>query len=212
MDLRVLQSLIQLKTRRSDIVRPSSYFFFVPTSQLLGEVYYLLYTNDCEMPSKAAFDPLEPSLGRIRADSVAPPHNPVTITRCISRVESMPALAEADLFANLSSNSPLKLLGHISIRGADCPGLSPKEPMAIVLDSRKHDRTPAYTANVTTALALTHTLTGCDSVRLLNETESSPSDTLGVAEKSEVATPIYGKRPSDRFKFFLPTSHLCEFC
>ena len=172
-------------------------------------MYYLLYTDDCEMPSKVAFDPLEPSLGRIRADFVAPPHNPITITQCISRVESMPALAEADLFANLSCNFPLKLLGHISILGADCPGLRPKKPMAIVLDSRKHG-TPTYTANVTTAL--THTLTGCDSVRLLNETESSPSDTLGVAKISEVATPIYGKRPSDIFKFFLPTSHLCEFC
>jgi hypothetical protein len=32
------------------------------------------------MPSKVAFDPEEPSLGcSIRADSVAPPHSPVTI-------------------------------------------------------------------------------------------------------------------------------------
>ena len=31
-------------------------FLFI-TSRLLGEVYYQLYTDDCEMPSKVAFDP-----------------------------------------------------------------------------------------------------------------------------------------------------------
>ena len=187
-------------------IQNSHTFLFVLTSRLLGEVYYLLYTDDYEMLSKVAFDPVEPFLGRIRADSVAPPHSPVTITRCISRVENTPALADADLFAKLSCDSPLKRLGHISILRADCPGLSPKEPMAIVLDPVKHHRTPAYTANVTTTLTFTHTLTGLDFVRQLNKTDSSPLDTLRVAvsETSEVvATPIYGKRPSYRFNFFL---------
>ena len=84
------------------------------------------------MPSKVAFDPEEPSLGRIRADCVAPPHSPASIKRCISRVEGTPALAHANLFANISSDTPLKE-GHISILHTDCPGLSPNEPMAIVL-------------------------------------------------------------------------------
>ena len=90
------------------------------------------------MPSKIAPDPDEPSLGRIRADSVAPPHSPVTIKRCISRVERTLELIHADLFANLSSNTPLKY-GHISFLRTDCPGLSPKEPMAIVLDPSLRD-------------------------------------------------------------------------
>ena len=96
-----------------------------------GEVYYLLFANDYEMPSKVAIDPEEPSLGRIRADSVAPPHSPATIKRCISRVERNPALAQANLFADISCVAPLKD-GHISILGADGPGLSPDEPLAIV--------------------------------------------------------------------------------
>ena len=96
-----------------------------------GEVYYLLYANDCEMPSKVAIDPEEPSLGRIRVDSVAPPHSPASIKRCISRVERNTALADAYLFADTSCDAPLKE-GHISNFHTDGPGLSPNEPMAIV--------------------------------------------------------------------------------
>ena len=94
-------------------------------------MYYLLYADNCEMPSKAAFDPEEPSLGRIRADCVAPPHSLASIKRCISRVERTPELAHADLFADISCDTPLKD-GHISILQTDCPGLSLNEPMAIV--------------------------------------------------------------------------------
>ena len=94
-------------------------------------MYYLLYANDYEMPSKVTFDPEEPSLGRIRADSVAPPHSPASIKRCISRVEKNSALAHADLFADVLCDAPLKE-GHISIFHTDSPGLSPNEPMAIV--------------------------------------------------------------------------------
>jgi len=97
-------------------------------------VYYLLYANNYEMPSKVTIDLEQPHLGRIRADSVAPPHSPTSIKRCISRVERNPALAlpeHADLFADTSCDAPLEE-GHISILRNDGPGLSPNEPMAIV--------------------------------------------------------------------------------
>ena len=83
------------------------------------------------MPSKVAFDEEEPCLGRIRADSVAPPHTVASLKRRISRVEQTPALVNADLFEDISSDDPLEE-GHVSILGADCPGLSPDVPMAIV--------------------------------------------------------------------------------
>jgi phage terminase large subunit-like protein len=48
-------------------------------------------------------------------------------------VEETPALAYADLFAEISSDAPLKELeSHISTLGTDGPGLSPNNPMAIV--------------------------------------------------------------------------------
>ena len=119
----------EIQYRTSIQHRPS--FLFVLTSRLLGEVYYLLYDN-YEIPSEVAFDPEEPALGRIRADSVAPPHNPVTIKACISRVEKTPAIVSANLFADISCNTPLEK-DHISFLRTDCPGLSPENPMAIVL-------------------------------------------------------------------------------
>ena len=91
----------------------------------------MLYADEYENPSKVAFDPKEPCLGRIRVDSVAPPHSPASIKRCISRVEETPELAHADLFADTSCYTPLKE-GHISILSTDGPGLGPDEPMAIV--------------------------------------------------------------------------------
>ena len=83
------------------------------------------------MPSKVAFDPEEPCLGRIRADSVAPPHSPASIKRCISRVEKTPELVYANIFADISCDTPLKE-GYISLLPTDGLGLSPNEPMAIV--------------------------------------------------------------------------------
>ena len=96
-------------------------------------MYYQLYTDDYVKPSIVAINPEELSLGRIRADSVAPPHSAASIKRCISRVEETPALAYADLFADISCKNPLKQ-SHISILRTDCPGLSPNKPMAIVLN------------------------------------------------------------------------------
>ena len=101
------------------------------TSQLLREVYYQLYSDGYEMPSKVANDPEEPSIGRIRADSIPPPHSPTSIKLCISRVEGKPALLHADLFSDTSCDTPLTK-GHISFLHNDGPGLSPNEPMAIV--------------------------------------------------------------------------------
>ena len=83
------------------------------------------------MPSKVANDPEEPSVGRIRADFIAPPHSPTSIKLCISRVERNPGIVNSDLFADPSCDSPLKE-GHILIHPTDGPGLSPKEPIAIV--------------------------------------------------------------------------------
>ena len=114
-------------------IQHSPTFLFVLTSQLelLWEVYYLLYADNYEVRSLIAFDPEEPSLGRIRIDSVPPPHSAVTIKRFISRVERTPAIAYAQLFADLSCNTPLNE-DHISFLRTDCPGLSRMNPMAIV--------------------------------------------------------------------------------
>ena len=95
------------------------------------KVYYQLYADDSEMSSKVDFGHEEPSIGRIRADSIAPPHSSASIKRCISKIEGRPALLHADLFADTSCDTPLTE-GHISILRTDGPGQSPEEPIAIV--------------------------------------------------------------------------------
>ena len=100
-------------------IQHSGTFIFV-TSRLLEEMYHLLrvYRDEYELPSNLAFDPVEPSLGRIRADCVAPPYSPTSIKRCILRLEGLgnlnPAFTLADLFVDTSCDTPLKE-GHISI-------------------------------------------------------------------------------------------------
>ena len=124
--MRMLQNLSQ----RFDMVSPFNRSLF-QTSQLLREVYYLLYADGYEIPSKVANDPEEPSIGRIRADSITPPQSPTSIKLCISRMERNPGLVNSDIFADTSCDSPLTE-GYISILRTDGPGLSPNEPMAIV--------------------------------------------------------------------------------
>jgi hypothetical protein len=95
-------------------------------------VYYVLYANDYEIPSKVAFDPEEPSIGRIRVDYITPPHNLTSLKLCLSRVEKNPTLVYADLFEDISGVTPLKEGQILNLRIAG-PGLSPNEPMAVVL-------------------------------------------------------------------------------
>ena len=113
------------------MVRPFNNLLYFCNSQLLGKVYYQLYADDSEMPSKVANDPKRPSIGRIAADSIAPPHSPTSIKLCISRVERNYGIANSDLFADASCDTPL-IEGHIPILRTDGPGLSPNEPLAIV--------------------------------------------------------------------------------
>ena len=113
-------------------IQYSSTFLFVLTSRLLGKVYYQVFANNSDVPSKVAFDQELPSLGCIRCDSIAPPHTPASIKRRISRVEETPELVNSNLFATIRDDSPLKE-AHILILGTDIGlGLSPDEPMAIV--------------------------------------------------------------------------------
>jgi hypothetical protein len=93
------------------------------------------------MPSKVAIDPNDPSLGRIRADSIAPPHTAKSIIQHIKRVERIETLASANLFAGISCDAPLTPEGYISILRSDGPGQSMDEPMALVLPG-KYFRSP----------------------------------------------------------------------
>ena len=93
----------------------------------------MLYGINSELPSKAAFDPDEPSLGRIRALSVAPPRSLTSFKQCISGVERNSAFTwHADFFTDTSCNTPLNE-SLISVADGPLAGRSPKAPMTIIL-------------------------------------------------------------------------------
>ena len=79
--------------------------------------------------------------------------------------------------------------------------------MSQVLPTNRNAETDRTTYPSNVASSPTHTLSGRDP----DETASSLTDTLRIAETSEVATTKYSKRLSDKIQV-LPKSHLCEFC
>jgi hypothetical protein len=54
--------------------------------------FYRLYQEGCETTSKAASDPEESSIRRIRASSITPPYTSATIKLGISKLEVNPGL------------------------------------------------------------------------------------------------------------------------
>ena len=80
--------------------------------------------------------------------------------------------------------------------------------------SLENDRPPTYPSNITDSADSLNdrmrALSGSDSVTLVSDKiESSLTDTLGVAETSEVATPRrFSKRLSGKFKFH-PSLLIC---
>jgi len=105
-------------------------------------VYYRLYINYRAAPSKVSFDPEDSSLGRICADSIPPPRTTTSIKKCIVRAENFSELASANLFADISCDTPMAE-DHFSIlTGQWCPGLTESKPMALVLADTQHVEQP----------------------------------------------------------------------
>jgi len=96
-------------------------------------VYYMLYSDGVPKKSRVAINPEEPSLGRIRADYITPPHTLASFKLCLSRVEKNIKLVYYSKIFENSCDTQLKE-GHISLR-ADGPGLSSDEPMTIIITS-----------------------------------------------------------------------------
>jgi len=94
-------------------------------------VYYRVYNNHGAVLSKQPADPNDPSVGRIRADSVPPPHTAASIMRCISKTEELDNSEHSRLFLSVSSESPIGE-GHISILASNRLGSTPDDPMAFV--------------------------------------------------------------------------------
>ena len=106
-----------------------------------GTVYYCLYTKDGPIKSQHPVysTDREPFIGRTLAKFVAPPHTTASLKRHLCHIEGFSSsLADtAKLFVPLSCLTAKDDSARLSLVGSSGPGLSPQEPMALVLGGQE---------------------------------------------------------------------------
>jgi hypothetical protein len=107
---------------------------------LMFSVYYRLYTEDESIPSANPIYSNDPSLGRISADVVTPPHTAISLKRCLLAVENIDASISTSLFVTTSTQEPLDDKAKVWIVNFPGPGCTPNEPMALVAKVSGADR------------------------------------------------------------------------
>jgi hypothetical protein len=99
---------------------------------LMFSVYYRLYTEDESIPSANPIYSNDPSLGRISANVVTPPHTAINLKRCLLALENIDASISTSLFITASTQEPLDDKARVLILKSPGPGCTPNEPMALV--------------------------------------------------------------------------------
>ncbi|KAF7299989.1 hypothetical protein MKEN_01321000 [Mycena kentingensis (nom. inval.)] len=109
-------------------------------------VYYRLHTLTGTHPSKHAFDPLEPDLGRIDRLAIAPPMDVRAFKACVARAEGKHIYAYADLYGAINGDEhdqtprpnerPLTPCGVLASL-IDSVGTSPETPFRLVQPMRE---------------------------------------------------------------------------
>jgi hypothetical protein len=111
---------------------PECYPCRMSLKYLIFSVYYRVYAEDGAIPSGNPVYTDDPSLGRILAKLVTPPHTAISVKRCLSHVENIDDKISTKLFVATSSQTPMDDTGRISILAYPGPGCTPNEPMALV--------------------------------------------------------------------------------
>lgn len=102
-------------------------------------VYYRLFTESIGIPSAKPAFPCDPYLGRVRANSVAPPQTVHLIKRRLCQIENKSDYLDSILFVSRSSLSPINNTERVSILTPGGPGSTPDEPMELVVKSSLSD-------------------------------------------------------------------------
>ncbi|KAF7338844.1 hypothetical protein MSAN_02207300 [Mycena sanguinolenta] len=108
----------------------------------MGYCYYRIYTLDGAVPSKTAFNPRNPYLGRIPIRSVPPPQKVGSLQRCLVTAERFPGfgpesqqvLLNADGFikaAGMRGDEPILL--NAEVPGSAPYGTTPETAFALLL-------------------------------------------------------------------------------
>ncbi|KAF8146516.1 hypothetical protein K438DRAFT_1869167 [Mycena galopus ATCC 62051] len=97
-------------------------------------LYYRVYSPDGAIPSKTAFDPRNPFIGRIAARSVPPPHNATSLKRCFVKAENItdPDGSRTLLYQSPDASYSLQSTDKVAIVGP-IDGATPETAFALVL-------------------------------------------------------------------------------
>ncbi|KAJ7663304.1 hypothetical protein DFH06DRAFT_1189945, partial [Mycena polygramma] len=165
------------------------------TSQPSGAyIYYRVYTLDGAIPSKSAFDPANPFIGRILARSVPPPHNVSSVKRCIATAE--PGVRTA-LHRTQTTYYPMSNATKVTILGDDTgPGKTPETAFSLaIIEELTVDEAAAVEA-----IDVSHNLARSDSLyyRLYTRTAEDTSQvcfdpdepSAGRIERFRISPPL----------------------
>jgi hypothetical protein len=104
-----------------------------------------MYTEDGPIRSTQPLNAADPSLSRIRARSMVPPHTAASLKRRLCRVEGV--TGPTTLFTTTCSSSPMDDGDHISFLTEASPGLTTQNPVAFLVHTPNTERHILQTAN-----------------------------------------------------------------
>jgi len=96
-------------------------------------LYYLLFTEDIGLPLQNPAFSGNSYLGRVKADSVAPPRTVLLIKRRLCNIEGISDYPGSILFLSRSSQSPMDDGERVSILTPGGVGSTPEKPMELVV-------------------------------------------------------------------------------
>jgi hypothetical protein len=98
-------------------------------------VYYQTFGHDAPRLSKQAFDPDEPTVGRVLARNIAPPRTALIIKRYLAKLEDINESLLADLYLNdgQGDGEPVQDNVRVPITLEHGPGFTREAPLAIIL-------------------------------------------------------------------------------
>lgn len=96
-------------------------------------VYYQIFGRDEAFPSKRAFDPTEPTIGRVLARTISPTRTVTVIKNYIAKLESLDPSLISQVYANAEDSEPVDDLERLAINSAQGPGASALAPIALIL-------------------------------------------------------------------------------
>ena len=97
-------------------------------------VYYRVYDGDGETVSKTSFGESDPSLGRVTALAVPPPHTVSCLKNFIIMSEGISG-HNVELFEDEGSESAMNDNDPLTLLSDTFPGLMEDQPMAITYES-----------------------------------------------------------------------------